>query len=221
MEWGNHHQPATYSTYSMSSISSETGAYSYYSVSPDSENTPILSKGAAEKPKAPLRRYFNPLRHLIHLVALGASGAVLQLSFRNVYWSDETNWDRKWFLFGLAQQDTLNALQFVAKVHEILIVASLSSIMVHIVRRMLVGEKGVPFGLLVGAYQVGSADYLFSGSFGHPFLKSLHPFSWRIFMMALGLGLMIVYANMVGPASAIAVIPNLDWWPVTDPVSNF
>ncbi|KAK6079438.1 hypothetical protein SCUP234_05607 [Seiridium cupressi] len=216
MDWDTSRRPTTYSMYSFSSLPSKTDVDStYYSVTPESD--PILSKEAIEKPKAPLQRYFNPFKHLIHLVALGASAAVLQLSFRNVYWSDETNWDRKWYLMGLGQQDSLNGLQFVAKIHEILVVASLSSMVIHIVRRKLVGENGIPFGLLVGAYQVGSAEYLFSGSFGHPFLKSLYPFNWKTFVVALSLALAIIYANMIGPASAVALIPNLDWWPVADP----
>lgn len=185
-----------------------------------SESTPILSQNALEQPKTPLRRYFNPLRHLIHPVALAASAAVLQLSFRNVYWSDETRWNRKWYLLELGQQDTLNALQFVAKVHEILVVASLSSMVIHVARRKIVGPDGVPFGLLMGAYQVGSAEYLFSGSFSHPFLRSMRPFDRKYFVLALGIALAIIYANMVGPASAIAVIPNLDWWLVRDPYSG-
>ncbi|KAI1841015.1 hypothetical protein JX265_012891 [Neoarthrinium moseri] len=219
MEWDTSRTPTTYSNYSFSSLPSKHDVdYTYYAVHP--ENAPILAQVAVEKPKTPLRRHFNPFRHLIHLVALAASGAVLQLSFRNVYWSDETEWDRKWYLLGLGQQDTLNALQFVAKIHEILIVASLSSQVIHIARRKLVGENGIPFGLLVGAYQVGSAEYLFSGGFGYPFLKSLRPFTWKPFIFALGLALAIIYANMVGPASAIAVIPNLDWWPMRDPYSG-
>ncbi|KAI0129793.1 hypothetical protein BJ170DRAFT_288296 [Xylariales sp. AK1849] len=219
MDWDSSRAPSTYSMYSLSSNPSKSGVeYNYYAVAP--ESTPILSKEATEKPKAPLRRHFNPFRHLIHLIALAASGAVLQLSFRNVYWSDETAWDRKWYLFGLGQQDTFNGLQFVAKIHEILVVASLSSMVIHIARRKLVGEDGIPFGLLMGAYQVGSAEYLFSGSFGYPFLRSLRPLRWKTFLFALGLGLAIIYANMVGPASAVAVIPNLDWWPIRDPFAG-
>jgi hypothetical protein len=206
MDWDTSQTRKMYSMHSFSPLSlKRTLSYNESYCSDAAESAPILSKGAVEKPKTPLRRHFNPLRHMIHLIALAASGAVLQLSFRSVYWSDETEWNRKWYLLELGQQNTLNALQFVAKVHEILVVASLSSMVIHIVRRKLVGQEGIPFGLLVGAYQVGSAEYLFSGSFGHPFLKTLRPFSAKTFMFALGLALAIIYANMIGPASAIAV----------------
>ncbi|ORY61719.1 uncharacterized protein BCR38DRAFT_411565 [Pseudomassariella vexata] len=197
--------------------------FQYCAVLPETsaEQIPPVSD-TLEKPKVALRRHFNPLKHLIHLVALGATAGVLQLIFRSVYWSDENTWttERKWLFLGLGQTDAMNSLQFVSKIHEILIVASLSSVVIHVARRKLVGKDGILFGLLMGAYQVGSVEYLFSGKFGHPFLHSLRLFDRRAFLFTLGLGFSIVYANMVGPASAIALVPSLDWWPLKDPFSS-
>ena len=160
--------------------------------------------------------FFHSLKSvswLIHALAVGATAGIVQLSFRNIYWADEDNWRSKWFLFGLKQQESMNALQFAAKLHEIFIVGSLSAIVLHFVRLRLLGH-GLPFGLLTGAYPTGSVDWLFSKSFFASFTKP------HDFLMGLAFAAVVVYCNMAGPSSAIAIIPNLDWWPISQPYNG-
>lgn len=157
-----------------------------------------------EQAKTVLGREILAPSLLIHLLALGTTVAVVQLSFRNVYWYDEGA-----FPVGLPEDDVLNLLQFVAKVHEILIVASVSSMTIHVVRRRLLG-KGIPFGLLISAYDV-SPKLLFSKSLWANF-KNL-----KDGMFVVGLILVLLFVSAVGPSSAIALIPQLDWWPIDNP----
>ncbi|KAF7538252.1 hypothetical protein G7054_g3108 [Neopestalotiopsis clavispora] len=171
-----------------------------------------------EEPKAALTRSRCPLRSFVHLLALATTIPVLWLNFSNKYWADETNWRKRWFLFNMDQQDSFNALQFAAKIHEIFVAASVSAMIMHIVRRKLVGRNGLPFGLVVGAYQIGSAEYFISKSFRIPFWRSMRQkCRWNAVPIVILIAMSIVYVNMIGPASAALLIPTLDWFPVKDP----
>ena len=112
----------------------------------------------------------------------------------------------------LDEGEILNALQFAAKFHEICIVGSLTAMVMHIVRRRLVG-KGIPFGLVVSGYQASSLEFIFSKSMWASFRRGEALF-------VLCLVLVIIFASLVGPSSAIAMIPSLDWFPVSDPYNG-
>ncbi|KAK5626034.1 hypothetical protein RRF57_001750 [Xylaria bambusicola] len=89
-----------------------------------------------------------------------------------------------------------------------------------IFRRMLIGSDGIPLGLMVGAFQMGSAEYLFSMSYWKPLIYSLRNLrrnQLKTFLVALALGSSIIYSFLVGPASAAALLPNLGWWPMRNP----
>ncbi|KAI1856216.1 hypothetical protein JX265_011728 [Neoarthrinium moseri] len=176
-----------------------------------------------EKNKAVVTRGPNILTYWIHILALGCTAAVLQLSFRQVYWADENNWGNydtnKWSL-GFDQEEVANALQFPAKLHEIFIVCSLSAIIFSIVRRRLIGTRGIPFGFLMGGYQAGSTEYLFSKSFWAPLRHSFMNKKKGAIAVGFAIGLGIVYANVVGPSSAVLIVPSLSWWEVRDPYNG-
>ncbi|KAI0475556.1 hypothetical protein GGR56DRAFT_695282 [Xylariaceae sp. FL0804] len=164
------------------------------------------------KAQVALRRRLNVAHALVHLLPVGVTAALVQLTLRHVYWADDGVWDSKW----------QTILQFPAKLHEILIVSSLSAMTLHIFRRMLVGRRGVPFGLLMGAYQVSSAEYVASEAFRVPLWRGLRGRNrgagagahgaLAVAGIALALGLVTLYANFVGPASAGAILPKLAWW---------
>lgn len=183
-------------------------------------HTPTTTPQDAERPKVVLKRSLNPLSNIVHLLALASTIPVLWLNFQPVYWADETDWRSKWYLFNMNQQDSFNALQFAAKIHEIFVVGSVSAMVMYLVRGRLIGRRGLPFGLVVGAYQIGSAEYFGSKSFRVPLFRSVIGRQWRVTAIAVLIGLSIVYANMVGPASATLLIPNLDWYPVSDPFNG-
>ncbi|KAI3339002.1 hypothetical protein F4824DRAFT_508930 [Ustulina deusta] len=165
---------------------------------------------SSEQPKVALRRRFSWLHPLVHLLPVLATLSVVQLSFRGVYWADDSRYDTRW----------QTVLQFPAKLHEILIVGSLSAMVLHIFRRMLVGSNGIPLGLMVGAFQMGSAEYLISKSYVKPFRHSLAHKQIKTFLVALALGAAILYSFLVGPASAGALIPDLAWWDMHKPFNN-
>ncbi|KAI0971309.1 hypothetical protein F4678DRAFT_434407 [Xylaria arbuscula] len=166
--------------------------------------------GPSEQPKLALRKKFSWFHPLVHILPVGVTLAIVQLSFRETYWADDSRYDTRW----------QTVLQFPAKLHEILIVGSLSAMVLHIFRRMLVSPKGIPLGLMVGAFQMGSAEYLISKSYTRPFRHSLRHQQMKTFFVALALGAAILYSFLVGPASAGALVPDLDWWDMHHPFNN-
>ncbi|KAI1114829.1 hypothetical protein F5Y14DRAFT_154537 [Nemania sp. NC0429] len=167
-------------------------------------------EGSREKPKIALTKRFSWLHPLVHLLPVGVTLGILQLSLRWVYLDDDTRYDTRWQA----------VLQFPAKVHEILVVGSLSAMVLHIFRRMLVNSKGIPLGLMVGAFQIGSAEYLISKSFVKPLRHSLMHGQYKTFLVAVALGLAILFSFLVGPASAGALIPVLAWWDMPRPFND-
>lgn len=118
--------------------------------------------GSDEPRKVVLQRGFTFWafrKYMIHLAALSVTWAVVTNNIRNAY-----AWDQgKLKLF--TDTKALNALQFAAKLHEIVIVGSLSSIVLHHVRRKLMNAEGIPLGLLASGYQPGSVENLCSLGF--------------------------------------------------------
>ncbi|KFA79184.1 hypothetical protein S40288_10714 [Stachybotrys chartarum IBT 40288] len=150
---------------------------------------------------------------LIHVIAVGCTVAAVRLSFSSTYWADEADWNSR-FLWSLLRGTRVqDLLQFGAKLYEIIIVTSMSAMVMHFLRRMLVGD-GVPFGLMSGAYQVGAPLYLFSRSLWSPFRR---PGSRSNFLFAFSLAFLVLYANVIGPFTAIILTPLLEWWPMHDP----
>lgn len=70
---------------------------------------------------------------LVHLPSIGVTFGVLSLSFRTVFWQAPAP----------NMNSILNALQFAAKLHETLILMSLSAIVLHRTRYDLLGPRGV------------------------------------------------------------------------------
>ncbi|KAI1347652.1 hypothetical protein F5Y01DRAFT_329298 [Xylaria sp. FL0043] len=167
---------------------------------------------ASEQPKVALSKRLSWLHPLVHLLPVLVTLSIVQLSVRGVYWDDDSRYDTRW----------QTVLQFPAKLHEILIVGSLSAMVLHIFRRMLVSPNGIPLGLMVGAFQMGSAEYLISKSYVKPFWHSLTNSrqQMKTFFVALALGIAILYSFLVGPASAGALIPDLAWWNMHHPFNN-
>lgn len=172
------------------------------------------SEECEEKPKVALDRNLSHFgyRLLIHVISLALTLAVVQLSFRGVYWFDiGSSPSNLLALFNIDQNEILNGLQFAAKIHEILIACSLSAIALHFTRFRLIGKHGLPLGLLTSAYNVGSLEYLKSKAF------LVTGFCRETWVMGIFVASITLLASLVGPSSAIAIIPNLDWWPVPNP----
>ncbi|KAK8059100.1 hypothetical protein PG996_009030 [Apiospora saccharicola] len=109
---------------------------------------------------------------------------------------------------GVLPSTIINLLQVAAKVHEVIMVLSISSIILAIYRRRLIGN-GIRLGFLTAGYRVGDIGYLFSSSFWRQGLDRTRP--WEILLCGL-----FVFATamsaIVGPASAVLLTPTLDWF---------
>lgn len=150
-------------------------------------------------------------RVLALLVPVALSFAILQLSWRHVYWRDSNRNPR-------AISENLAVLQIAAKAHEIIIVLSLSDVVLHYLRQQISSSRGLPFGLFTSAYQVALGSQPLSFGFFYSLKSSLwrRDVQWRPLALALFLLLSTLLGLAVGPSSAIALIPRLDWWPDDD-----
>jgi hypothetical protein len=118
--------------------------------------------------------------------------------------------------------NVLNSLQFAAKIHESLMIASLSYILFHHVRYRLLaslaGNKssGVPLGLVTSPFQITNLTFLISNEFW----ATVNDFS-AIGIVTIFIHIfIIVIAALVGPASAIAMLPKLDSWELGSTISH-
>jgi hypothetical protein len=139
---------------------------------------------------------------LLHFPSIVITIGVLSLTFSSIFWQ-APNPDFN---------SILSALQFAAKVHESLIILSLSAIVLHRIRFDLMGERGVPLGLLSSGYQLSSVSYLFSSELWVGILKPERG-RYRGLSTILLLLVAFILAGLSGPSSAITMIPRLDWWP--------
>ena len=182
--------------------------------SQDKRHIPVSSSRPDHGPEPPKpvysSRFLWGFAYPLHLVALGLTIAVLQLSFRNVYFADVGS---RGLLGGLDVNESIKAIQFAAKFHEIFMVASLAAIVAHLTRSCLLGKRGVPLGLVSAPFKVGSADYIFSREF---FGSITRPYG----IFSLGILLTTIFMLALGPASAMALAPTLDWWKIADPYSG-
>ena len=141
-----------------------------------------------------------------HVLPVGAAIAMVLLSVGSYYIGGE--------LAGPSGHDDvkLSGLQFAAKLHEITIHASLSVIVVGLIRHELVAGEGIPFGAIFGSLQFSGISYLCSNEF----LGTLKArFAKRIVKIRL-VTLLVVGAFLAltaGPSSAIVMRPRVDDWP--------
>jgi hypothetical protein len=173
-----------------------------------------------EVPKVAIRRGLrgNWTKLAPHILAIAVTSAVVQLSFRDAYWMDLEPPDKE-IVPSLTQGSALNFLQLAAKLHELLILASLSSIVLHAVQAHLTGNTGLPLGMISNAFELGSGEFLRRKSFWSSWWSSdqvsgrRFPFM-RFWLLSL---LSTLLVTLSGPSSAIAVIPTLNYFGLSQP----
>ena len=172
--------------------------------SPPSTDTHTINQVKSNNSAVDRRRY-NILSHgLPHLVPLLVTIAIISLNARGVYWQD----------LGLSNQNAkLQALQYAAKAHEMIMAASLTAIVVYQTRSDLSGPKGVPLGFLTTGFQLNDPSFVFTKKFFGGATARASSIGWSRFsrltyLLVLGFAL----TSVVGPSSAVAMIPRLDWW---------
>lgn len=179
------------------------------------EPNPFLARqDTIENPKPAIYTGFwdNSPKLVPHLVAILVTVAVVQLSFRNHYWMDLKDPQHE-ILIGITQGGALNALQLAAKIHELIIVASLGKIILHLAHHHLVGRSGLPLGLITNSFSIGAGDFLWTKAFWKA-IWTTRNHHWRFWLLSL---LATILAMLAGPSSAIAVIPSLNWYPLDHP----
>jgi hypothetical protein len=147
------------------------------------------------------------LRYWIHVLAILATGAAATLNFLNVFLmdSDDENAIAK-----------IAAFQFVAKLHEAIMLGSVSLAMIDYIRQGLLSADGMPLGYVLSPVMYNNIDWLLSASFwtNRPTNRQIlsHSFNSRSSVPPfLVIVLAIVFANVAGPMSAVAIVPRLGW----------
>ncbi|KIX94990.1 uncharacterized protein Z520_09300 [Fonsecaea multimorphosa CBS 102226] len=140
---------------------------------------------------------------ILHLSALIASSILIGLNIAQYFIGKE--------LQGNINQDgtKMLALQITAKVHELLMLASLSKILWSFVLDHLITSSGLPLCTLSAGDRFGDISYLWSREFRTALRAS---FRGKNIILPLAV-VCTILGIIVGPASATAMAPNLQDWP--------
>lgn len=106
------------------------------------------------------------------------------------------------------------ALQFTAKLHELLMLASLNEVLLtHLLKSLVVGY-GLPFGSLTAGSKFKDLSYIWSRDF-RAMLTTRYP---RKALLTSLLLVSVILGVAVGPSSATALIPRFDVWPAGEAI---
>lgn len=138
---------------------------------------------------------------VIHLFPIIITSILLFLNFSGIYYEPT----------GVSNQNArLNTLQFAAKLHEVSITLSLSAIVLTYIQFELLQGSGIPLGSLLSAFQVNNLSSLWSpGLWATTFARGLN---LRRFLLVAIVILAVTLGAIVGPASAILMVPSLGYW---------
>lgn len=111
------------------------------------------------------------------------------------------------YLVGNISTSVITAIQFAAKVLEVLIQTSLTAILLSLIRYQAVFTHNLPLGSLLAPVNTVRVSYLWSlelwGSLTSPCLRG-----WRRVLLSVAIPATIILAAIVGPSSAILMIPR-------------
>jgi hypothetical protein len=155
-----------------------------------------------EEPEIALKSGPPVIELLVHIVAVGAIGVLAWASYTNVFFEDFSMVNTSW------QNMRIKLWQLGAKLHELFMLASLSFIVAYYTRKLLIGRNGIPFGFLHGSGVIGSPEVLIKPRFRAGLVRN-----WPF-----GVLLIVVCAIslILGPSSAIMMIPSLGWFEFKD-----
>ena len=174
----------------------------------------IRDKTGPEQKKSVLQSGFWPrlAQCFIHVIPMGATAAVLYLTISQTYWKDPSE---------PYTQTKPQGLQFAAKLYESFICASLASMILHVLRRDLLGDDGVALGTVISAFSFNQITTITSPTFwmGFGYRRKYRSSALLLALLAIS----ILLGAAAGPSAAIAVIPKLGWWPAAafDSISFF
>ena len=139
-------------------------------------------------------------RSAIHVLPIFVSITIITINLKHVYLGRT--------LTGSILDPAINIalLQVTAKIQELLIVASLTTIIVHTIREHMLASDGVPFGIVGGAFLFSSLSYFWSPEFWGSLQWRNTP--WTKFRLYGTLVLSGFLAAAAGPSSAVLLIPR-------------
>lgn len=132
-------------------------------------------------------RLIATINSLLHLLPMG--GAIVLLTLQ---WTS--------YLVSL-QDDDSTTLQFVAKLHELLMQTSLVEIVVCLIRTESVNGF-VPLGMLSGIDRATQLSYLWSLDFWSALQASVLR-GWRKILFVISIFVLVLLTPLIGPSSAI------------------
>lgn len=146
------------------------------------------------------------VRSLIHIIPAGVCISLVYLNLINRYLGSE--------LPGQEDQDPekLAALQFAAKLHELLMLSSLGVVLVTHIRKELTFGDGIPFGALFSGQEFHNISILWSLELWGAVYQKWRKKKKKGFILSLII-VCSVLGLSVGPSSANLMRPRLAYWP--------
>lgn len=121
------------------------------------------------------------------------------------------NWHTMYI--GVVSASVSTAIQFAAKSMEILLQFSLTVILLDIVKRMAASAQPIPLGSFLAPYRLTDLSYLWSDEYWGA-VTSKHLCKLCKVVVVLCIPVMALLAVLIGPSTAIAMIPRLIQSPV-------
>lgn len=158
-----------------------------------------------EQSKRAIRSNLDWIELSIHLLGPAATSVVISLHAASHYWVDLGDDG------SLSINATLKYLQVAAKLHETAMMASIFYVLLFLLHRRLI-KRGVSFGHLDAPYMIGAG-----GGIGLLVTKRF----WSPWRQHLSFSLILLFSILLtlalNPASAIAMIPSLAYWSISNP----
>ena len=144
----------------------------------------------------------------VHILPVLVSIAIVSINIRQVYIGIDFK--------SLVNSDTINIafLQTAAKLQDLLIIASLATIVFQLLRDELLYGDGIPLGLLGAGFEFTKLSFFWSPEILGGF-KSLFRGRRRYRKVQLGLFLILAgtIALLAGPSCAVLLVPQNQEWP--------
>lgn len=135
-----------------------------------------------------------------HVIPLFCALALIVLNTRTMY-------------IGTVSATVSTTIQFAAKFTEVLMQSSLAVILLDIVRRLVLSSESLPLGSFLAPYRLTDVSFLWSmeywGSATSPYPRGL-----RRVVVSLVVPAIFLLAALLGPSTAVAMIPRLIHAPV-------
>ncbi|KAK6499604.1 hypothetical protein TWF481_009969 [Arthrobotrys musiformis] len=144
-----------------------------------------------------------------------------------IFWLNGVNYYIGGNLAASSNEETdkayLNILQVAAKAQELLVLGSLATMVADYVRYHACVGDGVPFAALTASFTFTSLGYIYSPEYWSVLLEipsGTAKAITRKLLFAIFLLAVTVAGAFIGPATAITIIPAIDWFPAGSPIVN-